>query len=866
VESPAARRAASAGRLESTVVSPERIGRYRVVRLIGSGGMGEVYEGYDDQLQRPVAIKGLLHEHFSADRRERLRREALSSAALSHPAVVHVYEIVTERDADWVVMEFVSGSSLADVVAAGPLPANEIARIGREIARALAEAHRKGIVHRDIKTENVMLTPAGHVKVLDFGLAKWTGPRGTDSDRITTDGLVVGTSRAMSPEQALGRELDARTDIFSLGSLLFELATGRPAFRGANALETMHKVARVDFVPLRQAAPRLPDALRAVIERCMQRDPADRYRSADEVAEELKRLASGDTIATAPGRSHLTSQIVLQARRHWLAGLVTVALLSVAAGLAVRLGWISIRRPLTVAVLPVKTEAAGDAARLASAAIEDALTSRLAQLKDVIVVAGRDVRASATEDKRVPEIARELGVRELVEATLMPGKVGEPARISLERVDGATGRVTWSEQLDVGTDDLMLLQDRIATALADAYRGIPTSGHPASQDATPAALKAYLEANSRLDAGRASKDYGEEIVLLEKAIAEAPRFVAPLTKLAWIYRYLGYVYRRPDDYAKCDKLLARANDLSPGHPWVRTQEVGLAMDRNEFPKALELARGWTAARPGDSLAWRSLASALGRVGQFRQAEAAFTRSLALLPSWFTLVDLGRAREDHGDYAGARAALARALEISPGNMIALANLADTEMYAGNNAEAERIYRDLLARRGQRLDRIHLGNCLYYESRFKEAAALYREAWEKDRTDYLALANLGDTQLAMGEKVLAGGSYAEALRLCEAEYATGARRRALLETRARCLAQLGRGPEATLAIQEALRENPDNPNTFFMAALVAAVSGDTNACLAWTEKARSLNAPAVFFTGPEFAVISANPRFAALVGGR
>ena len=844
----------------------DRIGRYRIVRLIGSGGMGEVYEGYDDQLERPVAIKGLLHEHFSADRRERLRREALSSAALSNPAIVHVYEIITEGDADWVVMEYVSGSSLADILASGPLPANEVARVGREIARALAEAHRKGIVHRDIKTENVMLTPEGHVKVLDFGLAKWTGPRGTDSDRITTDGLVVGTSRAMSPEQALGRDLDSRTDIFSLGSLLYELAAGKPAFRGATALETMHKVARGERVPLRDAAPHLPERLRKVIDRCMEKNPADRYQNADAVAHELDLLASSQTIATTPGLSVATSQILASARRHWLGGVVAVGLLSLAAGLAVRLGWISIRRPLTVAVLPVKSEAAGDAARLASAAIEDALTSRLAQLQDVIVVAGRDVRASATEDKRVPEIARELGVRELVEATLMPGKVGEPARISLARIDGGTGRVAWSEQLDVGTEDLMLLQDRIATALTDAYHGIATSGHPQSQDATPAALKAYLEANSRLDAGRASKDYGQEIALLEKAIAEAPRFVAPLTRLAWIYRYLGYVYRRPDDYAKCEKLLARADELSPGHPWVRTQEVGLAMDRNEFPKALELARGWTTARPGDNLAWRSLASVLGRVGQFKQAEAAFTRSLALLPSWFTLVDLGRAREDHGDYAGARAALARALEISPGNMIALANLADTEMYAGNSAQAERIYRDLLARRGQRLDRIHLGNCLYYENRFSEAAALYREAWEKDRTDYLALANLADTQLAMGEKVPAGGSYAEALRLCEAEYATGARRRALLETRARCLAQLGRGPEATLAIQEALRENPDNPNTFFMAALVAAVSGDTNACLAWTEKARSLNAPAVFFTGPEFAAMSANPRFTALLRAR
>jgi tetratricopeptide (TPR) repeat protein len=185
-----------------------------------------------------------------------------------------------------------------------------------------------------------------------------------------------------------------------------------------------------------------------------------------------------------------------------------------------------------------------------------------------------------------------------------------------------------------------------------------------------------------------------------------------------------------------------------------------------------------------------------------------------------------------------------------------------MYAGNNTQAERLYRDLIARRGTRLDRIHLGNCLYYQSKLTEAATLYREAAEKDPTDYLALGNLADTQLALGQTDLARVGYAEALRLCEAEYSRGLRRRALLETRARCLAQLGHGPEAFLAIQEALREYPDNPATMFMAALVAAVAGDTNASLAWTGKALSAHAPAVWFTGPEFASLARDPRFRAL----
>jgi serine/threonine protein kinase len=280
-------------------VIPSRIGRFRVVRLIGSGGMGEVYEGFDEQLQRPVAIKGLLHDRVSPERRERLRREALSAAALSHPAITHVYEIVEEPDADWVIMEYVEGPSLADLVTSGPLPVRQAAAIGAEIAEALAEAHRHGIVHRDIKTENVLLTPSGHVKVLDFGLAKWTGLHAPANERLTNEGLIVGTSKAMSPEQALGREVDGRSDVFSLGSLLYELVTGKPAFRGPTPIETMHRVAHVEYESLAAIAPAAGAPTAAIVERCLQREPGRRYQTADELAGELRLVASSATDAAA---------------------------------------------------------------------------------------------------------------------------------------------------------------------------------------------------------------------------------------------------------------------------------------------------------------------------------------------------------------------------------------------------------------------------------------------------------------------------------------------------------------------------------------------------------------------------------------
>ncbi len=311
----------------------DRIGRYRIVGRLGSGGMAEVYEGFDELLNRHVAIKGLHLDRASPNRRERLRREALSVAALSHPAVAHIYEVVSAGDREWVVMEFVAGRSLAAVVAAGPLPAEEVAHIGEQVASALAAAHRSGIIHRDIKAENVMLTPERLVKVLDFGFAKWTRPLAPVIDKLTTDGVVVGTAGAMSPEQAMGRPLDHRSDIFSLGSLLYELATGRSPFRTATPQETMYRVARVDYVPLRRAAPQLPKALAEIIETCMEKDPDDRFASADALAAALQAIAdpgSGEAPAQrTPRRSRLARRVPL----HWwivaaLAALVVIALLA----------------------------------------------------------------------------------------------------------------------------------------------------------------------------------------------------------------------------------------------------------------------------------------------------------------------------------------------------------------------------------------------------------------------------------------------------------------------------------------------------------------------------------------------------------
>ncbi|MGE5236546.1 MAG: protein kinase domain-containing protein [Acidobacteriota bacterium] len=842
------------------------VGRFRIVRPIGSGGMGAVYEGFDDQLRRRVAIKGLLAQHATPERRERLRREALAVAALSHPSIAHVYEIASDGDEDFVVMEFVEGRSLAEALTAGPLQPGEAARIGGEIALALAEAHRHGIIHRDIKPENVMLTPSGHVKVLDFGLAKRTGAGACGDDSLTSDGVVVGTSKAMSPEQALGRPLDHRSDIFSLGSLLYETVVGTPAFSGTTPMETMVMVSRAEHQPVGRIAPTVPAELCEIIERCLARRREERFQSAAEVAAALLPLSQRSALTrTLPAAGHLTA-LVRAARRHWhglAAGAVVTAAL--VAG-ATWFGWLASPPLLTVGVLPVATQSASVSTGLASQAVLDAITTRLAHLDGIAMVSGRDVAAVATPDRRSVEIATDLGVKELVQASMTQSKPGSPARISLARIDGATGRVTWSRELEVGTDDLLLLEDRITTALEDAYRGFRTSGTAATREINAEALKSYLEAVARLDGGGVSRGLEEERALLTRAIAAAPRFVDALLALVRIERYLYTTSHDAIHRSRCEELLERARELAPHDPRVAIAEVRFLTSIGAHERAVGAAKALTRERPGDPAAWDVLGIALGDAGRHDEAKRALRRAISLQPWQIYYFDLAKERLDAGDAAAARDALQVVLKRSPQDVFALSKLGQIELQVGNYAGAEPIYRRLVEEFGSGIDLANLGTALFYQHKMKDAISVYQRATAADPEDPISRCNLGDAYLWSGDERAARQHYAQALAMCDRLLGAGQDDPTITETRAICLAHLGRGPEAILAAGAVLREQPDDPYALFVAALVASVAGDESSALAWTGRALERGAVPVWFSGPEFAAMRGKPAFAALFAGR
>jgi tetratricopeptide (TPR) repeat protein len=280
----------------------EAIGPYRLVERLAAGGMGEVWRAWDGRLKRPVAVKHILpHILDQPGARERFRREAEAGARLTHPAVVQIYDLVESPQGDWLVMELVVGKTLRQLLSGGPL-AGPLAGLlairsalqwGSEIAGGLAAAHAEGILHRDLKASNVMITAAGHAKVLDFGIARALSPEGVEQEvTLSHPGMVVGTSYAMSPEQALGLPLGPRSDLFSLGSLLYEMLTGEAPFRAASAAATLARVCSYRPLPARRLRAEIPAEVSVLIERLLEKEPNARPRNAGEVVAYLEEATT----------------------------------------------------------------------------------------------------------------------------------------------------------------------------------------------------------------------------------------------------------------------------------------------------------------------------------------------------------------------------------------------------------------------------------------------------------------------------------------------------------------------------------------------------------------------------------------------
>jgi TolB-like protein/Tfp pilus assembly protein PilF len=556
------------------------LGPYEIVAPLGAGGMGEVYRALDIRLGRKVAIK-VLPEAVASDpvRLRRFEQEARSASALNHPNIVTIYDVGQEGSVSYIAMELVEGQSLREMLAGAPLALKRVLAIGAQAAEGLAKAHSVGLVHRDLKPENVMITSDGLVKILDFGLAKLSAPtfaaelasQAPTEARATEPGAIVGTVGYMSPEQASGNPADFRSDQFSLGVILYEMATGVRPFQRASAIETLTAILKAEPPSLAVVNPDAPDTLRTIVQRCLGKEPERRYASTRDLARDLidlrDRMAGlgageGETrgrATPAGGRPFAIVAGFLLLLTATLAGLWLLR----GSGSAPRVS--AAERP-SIAILPFRNFGGRPEDEYFSDGMTESLITDLAKVKNLLVIARNSVFRYKTKDVDVRKVGEELGVSYVLEGSVQ--RAGDSVRVNAQLIDAQTGYHLWAEKYDRPMKDLLALQDDISRNIVGALK-IAIASPVASPTSNVEAYDAYLRGMSY--AHRFEwKEKDKSIPYFERATALDPGFARAHAALASQYTRLS---RGADPlpmwqekaYAEIEKALSLDPNLAEGY-------------------------------------------------------------------------------------------------------------------------------------------------------------------------------------------------------------------------------------------------------------------------------------------------------------
>ncbi len=841
-------------------VEPERIGPYRLEGKLGMGGMGVVYLAFDERLQRRVAIKTIHPDReLSETRRQRLLREARSAARLSHPSIAQVYDILSEGGRDHIVMEYVEGQALSSVLLEAPLEIERAVSLARQVAEGLAAAHALGIVHRDLKPENILVTPRGGVKILDFGLAKNVDP-GRDETSLTQDGVVMGTSRAMSPEQATGGRIDARSDLFSLGSLLYEMVTGRHPFVGSTPLDTMRRVVDHSPPPASRVNPAVPEELSLLIDSLLEKNPDHRPQSAQEVAAALEALEAIWTTRTTDSVS--LSRVTWYARRRrrrktlWMAA--AAAALVLAAGAVAAWFWAHRPPPPLVAVVTRPAFGPGEPGerdRVALAVLRSAAADALAGFRGVSVPSFRTVDV-AGEDPR--DAARVAAASDVIVTGLK--RAGGTWLVTVERLDRG-GTVRFTTSFPVPRDDLSMLANAVASHLARAFPD--RAPREVTLAAEPEIYERYVELRQAYDRPPAGTTL-EEILQRMEAFRQAhPRFfpIYPTEARVCLYLYATTMEGRYLERAR--QLLDAAERLAPGDIRVAEARVLVELRSRDFEAAAGAVRALEELAPGSPEAMASRALLVATRDGAARALPLYERLVEIYPSAAYLWQLAEAQMHGGRVAEARKSLERALDLAPGWVAARSKLAQLELLSGDPARAEVLYEELARDSPDNGHFANLGTARLLQGKIREALDAYRRAHELAPGEPIAVLSMADCLELLGEEEEAEAQYRRALEL--ADSVEDVAPSTAWSIRAQSLAHLGRAREAMAALQEEMRLAPDDPETYFCAALVHTIIGDRASAVVSAQKAVELGLSPRWLELPYFGPLRDDPDFAALLGG-
>ncbi len=715
----------------------QTLSHYRITEKIGAGGMGDVYRAHDEHLDREVAIKvlrpGTLTDEHS---RKRFHKEALALSRLSHPHIATIHDFDTQQGTDFLVMEYIPGVSLSEKLAGGPLPEKEVLRLGVQLAEGLSAAHEHGVVHRDLKPGNLRVTGDGWLKILDFGLAKLRHPVAESgaTESLTETQATAGTVPYMAPEQLLGGEIDARTDIHAAGAVLYEMATGRRPFAEVERLQLVGAILHKTPPPPSAVNPAVSAELDRIIGKCLEKEPGNRYQSARELAIDLRRLQ-------APARTSETVSIV--AGKKWERWKLGAAVAAVSALVAMVIGFNAGRirerfaRPpsapiQSIAVLPLANLSHDPEQEYFADGMTEALITELSQISSLKVISRTSVMHYKGSSEPLPQVARELNVNGIVEGSVL--RSGDRVRITAQLIQAPSDTHLWAKSYERDLRDVLRLQSEVAQAIANEIKAKVTPQEQArlarAHLINPEAHEAYLNGRYYWNL-RTEEGLKKGMEYFQQAIEKDPDYALAYAGLADSYVVLtewGLMAPKegfPRAKAAASKALEIDETLAEAHVPLAAAKYGYEWDwaggERELRRAIELNPGYASAhqwyaeylsytgRHNEAIAEIKRAQELDPLSpmvnqlvggllifarRYDDAIAELRRTLELNPEFYPAhMNLGYAYGQQKHYAEAISEYQKAIALQEGNPGLKAKLARAYALSGKRREALKIASDL-----------------------------------------------------------------------------------------------------------------------------------------------------------------------------